>query len=418
MAKRCLIVTYYFPPTGGGGVQRITKLIKYLSREQWQFTVFTSADTGNLPSDSELLDEIPDTVQINKIPLSGIKGTDSSLTSTIKSTFFIRWVSSFMFIPDRYKKWKDAVKDKILEFIRNETIDIILITTPPYSLALLAAELTEKIQIPVVLDMRDPWTMNPYKIYPTKWHLKKDWKIEKNTIRQIKYGVSAYKSLIEFYENSIDDFNVGNWRHIPNGFDEEDFLHTDPVVLDNKKFNIAFSGTFYSHINNPDLLFKAIRNLRTDLKGKIRFHHVGSSNIALKKRASAYNLFTNMVEWGYRSHKECLNILAGMDAYCFILDSSNPKSIYTIGGKVYEYLRLGKPVLALVPPGGEAADLINKNKAGIVLDSHDSDGLEKALTSWLEEKPHPEVSKNRFEYERARLAEKYSEFFNQIIQQE
>jgi len=415
VAKRCLIVSFYFPPTGGGGVQRIVKLIKYLSRTDWHFKVITSGDPGNLPSDAKLLDEIPQKVQIVNISLSGKKSSNKIPASAVKSTFLLRWISSFMFIPDRYKKWVDDVKNKILENHQNETFDLILITTPPYSLALLAAELTEKIHIPVVLDMRDPWTTNPYKIYPTAWHLKKDRQMEMKAIKRIKYGISAYSSMIDFYKNRIDNFNAENWRHISNGFDEEDFLNIKPVALDNRMLNIAFSGTFYSHINNPKLLFKAIKSLNPGLKEKIKFHHIGSSHIDLKKLAASFDLSSNVVEWGYRAHNECIDILSGMDACCFILDSSNPKSNYTIGGKVYEYLRLGKPVLALVPPAGEAADLINLNKAGIVIDSNDICGIQNVLTSWLKEKPGVEISESRFEYERERLAEKYSEFFNQII---
>jgi len=414
VAKRCLIVTFYFPPTGGGGVQRITKLVKYLSRQEWQFHIITSAASGNLPSDTILLNEIPETVQIDRIPVSS-KTREKAPLPFFKSTFFMRWISSLIFIPDRYKKWIASAKNEILECLQRENYDLVLISTPPYSLAVLAAELTETIHIPVVLDMRDPWTTNPYKIYPTAWHLKKDRQLERETLEHIQYGVSAYASLIEFYKRNIENFNPDNWRHITNGFDEEDFKQLTPVALDNQQFNIAFSGTFYSHINNPRLLFKAINDLHADLKGKIKFHHIGSSHISLKKMAAAFNLSANIIEWGYHSHKECLNILAGMDAFCFILDSTEAKSNFTVGGKVYEYLRLGKPILALVPPGGEAADLINKNKAGIVVDPHDTEGIKKVLSGWLNDFPQPGKNSNFSEYERARLAEKYSEFFNRII---
>ena len=110
-----------------------------------------------------------------------------------------RWISSFIFLPDIHLKWSMLVERKINEILKKEKFDLIFITSPPYSLASLAARLTDKINIPVVLDMRDPWTIHPFKIYPSNWHHRKDKSIEKSTISKIKYGVSATHSLIEFY---------------------------------------------------------------------------------------------------------------------------------------------------------------------------------------------------------------------------
>lgn len=150
------------------------------------------------------------------------------------------------------------------------------------------------------------------------------------------------------------------------------------------------------------------------LKERIVFHHIGTSNIDLSKLAKNYNLSANVKEWGYRSHQECINILAGMNVCCLILDSSNPDAINTIGGKVYEYLRLGKPILALVPVSGEAADLINRLNAGVVIDPHDVKNISNTLRKWILELPG-EKSITIQEFERSTLARKYSEFFTRII---
>ncbi len=350
MAKRCLIVTYYFPPTGGGGVQRNVKLIKYLSREDWKFTVITCVNApSNIAKDESLLTEVPEDVEIINVPNPAISGKKSLLgkvSTLIKSTFLIRWVTSFIYIPDRFKSWTKPVGDRVEQLVAKNKFDIVFISSPPYSLVQLAAELTQKLPIPVVLDMRDPWTTHPLKIHPSPWHFSKDRKMEMQAIRQIKHGVSVTQSLLSLYEQTVEGFKTENWRYIPNGFDEEDFKNLRPQELDKSKFHIGYSGTFYSHLTPPDLLFKAIAELDPALKSKVCFHHIGTSMIPLKKIAARFGLAGNIKEWGYKEHKESLNILAGMDILCFILDSSNKYSVNTIGGKVYEYLRLGKPILA------------------------------------------------------------------------
>ena len=413
MVKRCLIVTYYFPPTGGGGVQRMTKLIKYLSRQGWQFSVITSGNSeANLPRDENLLSEIPDKVKIHQI-----RSENKSLSQSflhLKSSFAVRWVSSLMFIPDRYKGWAQKAKQEVFNLIKNENFDIILISSPPYSLATLAADLTKSISLPVVLDMRDPWTTNPYKIYPSNWHLRKDRQIERDALKNIKFGVSAYASLIEYFDKCIPDFNKKNWRCISNGFDEEDLAALKPEKVDSSKLNIAFSGTFYSHLNNPEPLFKAIADLNEDQKEKICFHHIGSSNISLSDLAGRFNLSAHLVEWGYHSHDKCLNILSAMDAFVFLLESSNPNAVNTIGGKVYEYIGLGKPILALVPEKGEAAMLINKSKSGIIIDPGNTNLLKNTLSDWIKNKPKLQGKTDLKSYSRSSLAKKYSEFLEEI----
>jgi glycosyltransferase involved in cell wall biosynthesis len=382
VAKRCLIVTYYFPPTGGGGVQRMTKLIKYLSRQGWRFSVITSGNSeANLPHDENLLGEIPDKVNIFKIR-SENKNVSQSF-SRLKSSFPVRWLSSLIFIPDRYKTWAGKAKREILSLIKKENFDIILISSPPYSLATMAADLTQNISLPVVLDMRDPWTTNPYKIYPSHWHLRKDRQIERDVLSRINFGVSAYASLIEHFDKVIPGFNKKNWRCISNGFDEEDFAALKPEKIDTSKLNIAFSGTFYSHLNNPEPLFRAIADLDTAQKEKICFHHIGFSNIALSDIAGRFNLSTNIVEWGYYPHDKCLNILSAMDAFVFILESSDQRAVNTIGGKVYEYIGLGKPILALVPEKGEAATLIRESNSGKIIDPSDTNLLKSTLIDWI-----------------------------------
>lgn len=415
MPKRCLVISYYFPPVGGGGVQRVTKIIKYLGKKNWQFTVFTSNPGGftNLPLDKSHLNEIPGNTRI--IRFSNSVNFNPGVFKAIKPTFFIRWINSLFFFPDTYKKWSNQVEKEVVKILADEQFDLVYITSPPYSLARLASRLTAKINTPVVLDMRDPWTTNPYKIYPSTWHLKKDKQIEEQTISNIKYGITAYKSLKDFYFTSGFITKKRNWIYIPNGFDESDFNEIKNPNHSNKVLNIAFSGTFYSHLNNPELLFNSISKLSEENKTKISFHHIGVSNINLKKVAAKYDIADKIVEWGYKSHKECLEILSGMDVLFFLLDSANPKAANTIGGKVYEYLGLKKPILALVPEHGEAANLIKHTSSGVIIDPYNQTKITETLEKWINDRPVVSQSATINEFARSTLAQKYYNFFEEIV---
>ena len=363
MAKRGLVVTYYFAPSGGGGIQRWTKLIKYLSRENWEFCVITAAIENSSITDQSLLTDIPSGTRIIRTgPEPDDKLSLKKVLQQIPRGYIQRWISAFINVSDSRKRWNRQVIPVIDDELENTKYDVIFISMPPYSMAELVAYYTAKIDIPVILDMRDPWTINPYKIYPTPLHRYLDRRSEKKAISNIRYIISAYQSVVDDYKNFSDiDFCV-----MPNGYDEEDFSKLEKVELpDPDAFNLAFSGSFYSHLNKPDNLFKAIKILKDD-HIRIDFHHIGSSVINLKRLAEKNDISDCVRIWGYKNHNKCLEILNSMDAFCVILDPTSKNADKTIGGKLYEYLRLQKPIIGIVPDNGEAAGLIKETNSGTI----------------------------------------------------
>ncbi len=384
MAARCLIVTYYFPPTGGGGVQRISKFIKYLARDGWEFTVLTSSEPNTLPEDKTLLNDLPKNINIVSIPPAINNGVLSRLRARFRSGFVQRWLAAFFFLPDSRRGWARSAGRYVKQLCRRESYDVVFITAPPYSLAITASFLTDQLSIPVVLDMRDPWSTNPYKIYPTPLHKLLDKYLEKKSLKNVKYGISAYESFIEHIRKA---YNVGGkWQYIPNGFDEDDFVDLKPLTLEKDRFHLAFSGTFYSHFNNPLLLFRIFSVLKKRYPGsyaRLRFHHIGQSIPDITALAREEGCRDILYSWGYLDHHQTLNTLAAMDAYCVILDPGHPRASNTIGGKVYEYLRFGKPVLALVPDEGEAASLLNRGPGHLIVNPYEPDKAAAALDALI-----------------------------------
>ena len=418
MARRCLVVTYYFPPLGGGGVQRIVKLIKYGSRQGWRFTIITAKEKGARNfTDSTLLKDIPAQTKVIYEGANLPGERFGAAPGKMKSTYWKRWLSAFLFIPDMRKRWLPAARRAILRELDDNRYDCLLLSSPPFSLAMLAGQLSRQLTLPVILDMRDHWTSYPFKIHPTPYHFARDKQLERQAISEIRLGVSAYQSLLDYYQKYIPQFDATRWTLIPNGYDEEDFSDLPETSLDTSYFNMAFFGTFYSHINHPKWLLSAMARLKAaapQTAAKLRFYHIGFSHVDLNTLAERYGVADQVICLGYLPHKEALSVLRSMDAFSLILDDANPLSRHTIGAKVYEYLRLRKPILALVDQQGEAAELLRRTDSGQILPPHDTSAVAATLRNWIERPPR--YSFNYIEdYSRQRLSGRFLQILEKAL---
>ncbi len=384
MAKRGLVISYYFPPTGGGGVQRWVKLLKYLSGYGWEFCVICNDHTISSPKDESLLKEVPENIKVIRTGNSSASESIQTKTPFFRqSGYWQRWISAFFRITDSRKYWNKIARKYLIEELKRNKYDAIIFTSPPYSLALLAAEIDQQENCPVFLDLRDPWTINPYKIYPTKFHRFLDEHIEIRSVSKINYLISAYQSTIDDYRKRIKNFDSKKVLILPNGYDEADFTALNYInSFEGGKFNLGFSGSIYSHLNTPHPVFKAISKLKSEGMD-IHFHHIGTSVYDLSKLAKKYEIEDNVHCWGYNSHQKSLEILQMMDALCMILDDRWPHSENTIGAKFYEYLRLKKPIFAVIPENGEAANLIKKTNSGLVVSGRNIENIAQKLKSMI-----------------------------------
>lgn len=412
MGRNCLIISYYFPPAGGGGVQRWTKLIKYLSPLGWNFTVISAETDTMLPEDNSLVKELPGEIKV--IRIHSAQPAKSLQKQQRETSYWKRWLSAFFYITDSRIKWNKYAYPVILEELNRANYDVIVVSIPPYTVSSIAADLSETRKEPVVLDMRDPWTINPYKIYPTPLHRHLDQKREVRTISKVNYLVSAYNSITEHYKSIMPGFEKKKSIIISNGYDSDDIpdMHLNKDRLESR-FNLGFSGTFYSHLNRPDNLFEAIRRLK-NRDENIHFYHIGKSAYDLKAVARKYKIEHFVHATGYLSHENCIVKLQTMDAFVLILDDRIRHAEKTIGGKVYEYLALKKPILALIPEEGEAADFIRFTDSGIVCPYSNINRICEALQLLLSGKKT--FYFNHIEqYTRKNLAARLGDFFNEII---
>lgn len=426
--KKVLILTYYWPPSGGAGVQRWLKFVKYLPQFDIQPIVYTHSN-GEAPSiDHSLEREIPDNVEIltTKIwepynvykQLTGKKNekiNSGFLTESKPTKSFIHdtsiWVRGNFFIPDARKFWiKPSVKF-LSQYIKEKDIDAIISTGPPHSMHLIAQKLKLKFNLKWIADFRDPWTNIDFyeELKLTSWADKKHKRLERKVLEQADVCISVGDTL----SNELEVLGANKCITITNGYDESDVV-TGDIKLDDK-VSIAHIGSF-TKSRNPELLLKALGELKKDypnLSSKLELKLVGKVDYTITELISQYNVTDLVRKIDYLAHDEVL--LEQRKSHLLLLvvnDTPNAKGILT--GKVFEYLSAKRPILALAPHDGDLAKLIRKTNSGVVVDSSNEEEIVKLLRSMLANETTSFEFNNIENYSRKKLTKQLSEIIHSL----
>ena len=392
------MITYYWPPSGGAGVQRALKFVKYLTEFGVQPYVLTvDENKASYPfTDNTLADEIPASVKVHRTDTSEPFGIYSRLTGkkSIPTGFSnesnpgliqksSRFIRGNFFIPDARRGWiKFALKEakKILD---TENIDTVITTSPPHSAQLIGLELKRfyKDRVRWIADLRDPWTDIYY--YNEFHHLyfakKRDLQYESDVLSKADFVVTVSNELKELFKTKTS--GKKNIYVIPNGYDEEDFKDSfTEEKSSGKSFIISYTGTLADSYN-PNIFFHALKKVtaafpETDIK--LRF--VGNPSSSLIEYAKSISLSENIEMIPTVSHDESVKFLLKSDALLLVIpEIKNDKGILT--GKLFEYLASRKPVICIGPPDGEAASILNECEAGKTFGRN----METELTQHLSE---------------------------------
>jgi hypothetical protein len=383
--KKVLIIAYYFPPLGMGGVQRATKFAKYLPSFGWKPFVLTVKDVEYLAKDSSLLEELPpevevvrtgsfDPLRISFILKNFFKGRKQKNKSVKKNMVERSKLSSWFFFPDNKIGWIPFALFAGLKLVREEKIDLIFTTSPPPSLHLVGYFLKLLTGKPWVADFRDPWIGYRFEIYPTPLHLFLKNQLIKQIIESADKIISANPSITKIM---MEQYSVAKKiETIGQGYDESDF----ETSVDGKAelFTIGYLGTF-SPDCDPEPLFWALRNLidqKLIPKDKIKFIHVGlSMGIDLDGLIEKYDLKEVLEKKGYLPHRKALDQMK--DVSIFLLVTSDNPLVFP--AKVFEYLPFKKPILGIVPQESEVGKIILKMKLGRVISPEDKNGIAETL---------------------------------------
>jgi len=389
--KRILMMINEFPPVGESGVQRPLKFVKYLVREGWQPFVVTPARYPKSVLDYSLLHDVPESVRIFKTPSLGIpaKGVDAIADIRFKmeaQSFSIKgllWkvtktINDFLFPLDKQIGWVPFAFVKAVKLIRAYRLKHIYITGYPFS-AFLVGILLKKIygsRITLVSDYRDAWQFEPLfdtNVLPFRQKLIRKW--DDRTLRHSDHVVFVTDYIRDRYCDKLPWLKVKS-SVIINGYDEDDFANLSPHRYD--KPTLVYMGKFYSFKRSPLPLLRVIKDMpHLDLQ----ILHLGTlpENIAQQIRYENYEFYRFL---GYKPHKEALDYSAGASFNLIVInDDKESEGVYT--GKLFELIRLQRPILALGPAKGIVKDLIESHNLGQYAHLSDAGAIRDAIIKIL-----------------------------------
>ncbi len=394
-------LSYYFPPMGGGGVQRVVKFLKYWDYTSYSVSVLTVKNSHFYAEDRELEQEVPSGVRIVRtgsldpfrlayLVKNWLRKGRKPTSPQRESGSLFRKISSFLFLPDSRVLWFPFAWQALARVHRKKHIDLLVTTVSPFTAGLVGALAQLWWGIPHVLDMRDAWTNNPFHMPSSKLHRWLQHRLEAFTLRHSDAIVFVSPKLQEYYLRKYPSLKQKTLRVIRNGFDEDDFnaVRQTKEVTGGSKFRLGIFGTIYSHGNWPTPLLAIIRKWKQEephLARRIQLVFVGKWSQDFLRHLADFGLEEVISLEGYLPHRKMLQRAQEMDALCISHDSRPTGSAYITPGRIYEFLALRKPILALCHPESDIAHLVKQTQSGEVVEYTDSSGIEKILKSWLQQ---------------------------------
>ena len=354
--NKVLIISYYFPPMGMGGVQRTLKFAKYLKEYGWDPVVLTDSPKKYFAVDESMLNEAIESGI--KIERTGEEITDVSKIIIKTPNEKLRKLRSragqFLLIPDNKKFWLKPALKKVDEIWKKYNgFNVIFATAPPYTDFLVGQEVKKKYKVPLVIDYRDAWVDSPVlNFYPTPFHKMSNMRLEKGVLKDANKIITTNRRVKELIISRYGNIEYNDVKIIPHGYDEEDFEKAKTMELPlTNKMRITYSGSFYTR--NPKFYLEAIYKFFVkypELKKEVEFCFIGiisKDNLALIK---SYGIEDSLNILGYINHIECIKYLLASDVLFFMI-SRGENDDAAMPGKVGEYIGSRKNIIACIPEG-------------------------------------------------------------------
>jgi glycosyltransferase involved in cell wall biosynthesis len=392
--KKVLIVTYYWPPAGGPGVQRWLKFIKYLPDFNIEPIVYVPKNPTYPILDESLTSEISDYLTVLSQPIKEpyrfarllSKNKSNTISKGIikekKSQSLIERLMLFVrgnyFIPDARKTWIKPSVAFLSDYIAKENINIVITTGPPHSMHLIGLQLKKRLGVKWLADFRDPWTSIGYhkQLKLTTRSQQNHKKLESEVLNTAdKVIVTSFTTKKEFESITNKPIEV-----ITNGYDKHDIGHVDLDI----KFTMSHIGSLLSK-SNPEVLWQVLKDL-------VQEHHGFSNNFQLNLvgtvsdevlESIAYNNLSDYINnVGYLSHKESVTIQKKSQILLLIeIDSDETKGI--IPGKLFEYMASNRPIIAIGPNASDVEVIIKDTNTGKYFSYNDYDALKSTILNYF-----------------------------------
>ena len=372
--KKVLIITYYWPPAGGSGVQRWLKFSKYLRDFEIEPVIYTIDNPSYPILDKSSESEIPKDLEILKQAIFEPNSMLSFFGRNNKKesagflnpnpTFFgsiIQYIRANYFIPDARKFWIQPSVNFLSNYLENNHIDAIITTGPPHSMHLIGLELKKKLGIKWISDFRDPWTEIDYfqQLPLTKKATKKHQDLEQEVLRKSDMVVVVGETMKEKFLKYSKRIKV-----LTNGFDTIEDLSTQKL---DEKFSITHVGLMNSD-RNPTILWEVlneISNTNLNFKNDLRIKLIGKLDDAVIQDLKVFD--HNTIETiPYLDHKDVSKYQASSQVLLLSINEV-PSAKGIITGKIFEYLQAKRPILAIGPEDGDAAMILKNTNAGTII---------------------------------------------------
>jgi glycosyltransferase involved in cell wall biosynthesis len=446
--KKVAFLSYFFPPSGGAGVQRSVKFTKYLPSFGYQPVVVTvGSEYSGQARDESMLDEVKN-IRRYEISPSGLERAVSRVSG---SKLFRHFTS------DKLRGYGRALLRKGLQAIEVERCDIIFATASPFMMAQVGASCAGKSGLPFVLDLRDPWALDPFTYYSSRFNwLGEIVKMRRACERADAVIMNTPRSL-EAVRKSFPHLDSEKFYCVTNGWDREDFASTGEGQPDRGSLRIVHTGHFHTRLaidvdplsrselgfgrggvikrikycpggsnllaRTPYYLFKAVRRLLDEHKisrDDVRMVFAGSVSVQDKKLAERFGV-EDMVEYcGYLDHTRSVEILKGADVLFLPLHKPAGGGYpLIVPGKTYEYMASGRAILGALPKG-DAADFVKKSGLGVLCDPCDVDGMADKILGFVQKKKREGRIRHKIDedfvgrFERRRLTCELAKIFDSM----
>lgn len=407
--NRVLIITYYWPPTAGSGVQRWLKMSKYLPQYGWQPVIYTPENPEAGMTDESLLRDIAPEAEVIKRPilepyavfnaLTGNKGKNSGKASAGSGAVnpinavghksplmrLSLWLRANVFVPDPRFLWIRPSVRFLKQYLREHPVDAIVSTGPPHSMHLIARALHRSTGIPWTADFRDPWTRIFYfKHLPlTRRSRKRYAAMELSVLREADHVVAVTDNMIRDFLEELGpgQQDKGKFHVIENGYDEADFTGITAAELP-AGFNLVHTGLFSAE-GNPRRLWKVLAELCRDLPGFGRDLHLtfaGKTDPEILAAVREAGLGGCLTDRGYIPHHEANRLQKAADLLLLPL-REEPEAAGILTGKYFEYLAAGRPIAAFGPHGSVLERSLAATRTGRIFDWEEEGPLKEYLSA-------------------------------------
>ena len=397
--KRVLIISYYWPPTGGSGVQRWVKFAKYLPAEGWQPVIYTPENPEQLAVDASLEAEVPTEAEIIRrrivepyemykkllrksghskeaVEVNPVNAQNKSFLQKVAM-----WIRGNFFRPDPRCLWIRPSVRFLKKYLIEHPVDLIVSTGPPQSMHMIGRRLARETGLPWIADFRDPWTKIFYFKHLSMTRATERWhhKMEKKVLDDAT-SVVAVSPLVQQDFQAMTQTPV---ELITNGFDECDF-HQEPFKMaeggPQQLFTITHTGLFAAD-GNPTVLWEVLaEKCRTceEFRKSLRINLIGKTDEQIIKAAHDAGLGDNVYDLGYQHHARAVD--EQRKASLLILPlRKEPEYKAVLPGKLFEYLASYRPILGIGQPDGAMSMILDSTKTGVVFDWEDKVAIAKYI---------------------------------------